>query len=132
MKTIITTLIALIILVPAALSAQENGRIKVTVLDENRSPMPGVMVSIVAGGPSTGGPTDLDGNFTFAALNPGTYDVRAYVTGYKKYVKTGIQVSAGQTAYAEYVMVPTSDTLGIITISAVQSPVDPTFSTIQN
>lgn len=132
MNKIITTLIALIVIVPATFFAQENGRIKVTVLDENRSPMPGVMVSIVAGGPTTGGPTDLDGIYTFAALNPGMYDVQARVTGYKKYIKTGINVSAGQTAYAEYVMQPTMDTTGVIVITATQSPVDPTFSTIQN
>ena len=131
MKTIITTLIAFILLAPMAM-AQGNGRIKVTVLDENRAPLPGAIVKIIAGGPTTGGPTDLDGVFTFAALNPGAYDVEARVTGYKRYIKTGIQVAAGQTAYAEYVMQVTNDTTITVVITATQSPVDPTFSTIQN
>lgn len=112
--------------------AQDNGRIKVTVLDEKRLPIPGAIVTIVAGGPVTGGATDLDGVFTFAGLNPGTYDVQARLTGYKRYVKTGIQVAAGQTSYAEYVMIPSTDTLGTVIIKATQGPVDPTFSTIES
>lgn len=132
MKTIITTLIAFLLLVPAALMAQDNGRIKVTVLDENKQPMPGVVVRIIAGGPMMGGQTQLDGTWTFAGLVPGSYDVEARVVGYKRYVKAGIQVAAGQTAYAEYPMIPSTDTLGIVTVTAVQSPVDPTFSTIEN
>lgn len=132
MKTIITTLIAFLLLAPAALFAQDNGRIKVTVLDENRVTMPGVMVTIVAGGPLIGGPTDIEGVYTFAALSPGTYDIEARVTGYKRYVKAGIQVSAGQTAYAEYLMQPSSDTMSVVVIKAIQGPADPTFSSIQN
>lgn len=131
MKTIITTLLAFILFVPMTI-AQGNGRIKVTVLDEKNAPMPGVVVRIIAGGPLTGGTTDLDGIYTFAALNPGTYDVEARMQGYKRYVKTGIQVAAGQTAYAEYAMQPSSDTLTPIIVTAKQSPVDPTFSTIEN
>lgn len=132
MKTIITTLIAFILFVPMAI-AQDNGRIKVTVLDEKNAPMPGAIVTIVAGGPMTGGATDSLGQITFAALNPGSYDVQARMINYKRYIKTGIQVSAGQTAYAEFVMQPSGDdTLGTVVITATQSPVDPTFSTIQN
>jgi hypothetical protein len=132
MKTVLNTLIAILILAPAALLAQTNGRIKVTVLDEARKPIPGAVVQIIAGGPMTGGQTDMDGIFTFVNLNPGAYDVQTRVTGYKRYVKQGIQVAAGQTAYAEYQMVPSLDTLGVIEVTASQSPVDPTFSTIQN
>lgn len=131
MKTIITTFFAFILFIPMAF-AQGDGRIKVTVYDEKNVPMPGVMVTIVAGGPVSGGPTDLDGIYTFAGLNPGSYDVQARMIGYKRYIKTAIQVSAGQTAYAEYVMQPSGDTMEPIVITAVQSPADPTFSTIQN
>src|SRR5688572_12046299 len=118
MKTIISTLIAVIALVPATLFAQNNGRIKVTVLDENNSTMPGVVVSIIAGGPVANGITDLDGIFTFVDLNPGSYDVQARMTGYKRYVKTGIQVTAGQTAYIQCEM-SMGDTLKPVVIKAV-------------
>lgn len=131
MKTLLTTLIALVLFVPMTI-AQTNGRIKVTVLDEGKQPIPGAVVQIIAGGSPMGGATDLDGIFTFVNLNPGAYDVQARVTGYKKYIKTGIQVAAGQTAYAEYVMIASIDTLIPVIIVATQGPVDPTFSTIQS
>jgi hypothetical protein len=131
MKTIITTLIAFILLAPMAM-AQGDGRIKVTVLDEKLAPLPGAIVKIIAGGPLTGGATGLDGSFTFTALLPGSYDIEARVTGYKRYVKTGIQVSAGQTTYAEYAMQISSDTMTPIIVTFTKSPVDPTFSTIEN
>lgn len=130
MKTVLSILALMITL---GMSAQQgSGRIKVTVLDEKLVPMPGAVVRIVAGGPQLGGTTDLDGNFTFAALTPGGYDVECRVAGYKKYTKTGIQVAAGQTAYTEYKMQIALDTADVVVIKAVQSPVDPTFTSIQN
>ena len=132
MKTILSTLFALILVAPFTANAQANGRIKVTVYDEKMIPFPGAIVKIVAGGPTMGGATDMDGVFTFAGLNPGSYDVECRVTGYKRYVKTGIQVEAGQTAYAEYNMTIANDTTTTVIIRAVKSPVDPKFSTIQN
>ncbi len=132
MKTIITTLIAFILIAPFGALAQDNGRIKVTVLDEKLVPFPGAIVRIIAGGPVMGGATNMDGEHTFAGVLPGTYDIECRVTGYKRYVKKGIQVSAGQTAYAEYVMQIAKDTMEEHIVYAVQSPVSPTFSTIQN
>ncbi len=132
MKTIITTLIAFLLLAPAALVAQDNGRIKVTVYNELNEPMIGAMVTLVAGGSMTGGATDVEGIYTFAALSPGAYDVQVRMMNYKRYIKAGIQVSAGQTAYAEYLMIRSDDTLDVITITAVQSPVDVTFSSVEN
>lgn len=132
MKTILATLIALLIVAPFSANAQANGRIKVTVRDEKMAPLPGAIVKIIAGGPVMGGATDMDGVFTFAGLNPGSYDVECRVTGYKRYIKTGIQVDASQTAYTEYNMTISNDTMSTVTIKAVKSPVDPTFSTIQN
>jgi hypothetical protein len=131
MKSLLTTLIALVLFVPMTI-AQTNGRIKVTVLDENKQPVPGAVVQIIAGGPTTGGATDMDGNFTFVNLDPGPYDVKARLTGYKEFTKSGIQVAAGQTAYVSYNMVVKTDTLPIKEIVASRSPVDPTFSTIQS
>jgi hypothetical protein len=131
MKSLLTTLIAFVLFVPMAI-AQTNGRIKVTVLDENKQPVPGAVVQITAGGPTTGGATDMEGIFTFVNLNPGAYDVKARLTGYKEFTKSGIQVSAGQTAYVTYNMVVKTDTLPVHEIVESTSPVDPTFSTIQN
>ncbi len=110
-----------------------TGDLKVTVLDEKSQPMPGAVVMVVTGGSHIGGATNLDGNFTFRALNPGSYNVEARMLGYKKYVKQGIIVNAGQTAYANYPMqVLVVETDSIFTVTAVRSPVEITFSTIKN
>lgn len=133
MKTIITTLIAFILFAHVA-NAQNDGRIKVTVLDEKNLPMVGAIVKITAGASAVGrgGASDLEGVVTFVGLTPGNYDLECRVTGYKRYIKTGIIVADGQTTYVEYPMQQGGDTLPPITVVEKRSPVDPTFSTIQN
>ncbi len=137
MKTIYQYLIlSAILLIPfAKINAQDltTGDLKVTVVDEKGQPMPGAIVMVVTGGSTLGGATNLDGNFTFRALNPGTYNVEARMSGYKKYVKQGILVNVGQTSYASYPMQPlVIETDSIVTITAVRSPVEITFSTVKN
>jgi hypothetical protein len=120
---------------PCSLDAQDltTGDLKVTVLDEKNQPMIGAIVSIVSSTTPLGAATDLDGVCTFRALNPGAYTVDAKMSGYKRYVKTGIMISAGQTAYAEYpmqVMVIEFDS--VVEIKAEAGPVSKQFSTVQN
>ncbi len=137
MKTMIRNLIycALLFAPVAKANAQDqSGDIKVTVLDEKSQPMIGAVVMIVAGGPRLGGSTDLDGNFTFHSLTPGSYDIQAQMLSYKKYIKTGIPVSAGQTSYTTFPMqiIDCDSCENVVTITATVSPVDPTFSTVQS
>ncbi|CAN5918638.1 hypothetical protein BH11BAC7_BH11BAC7_08440 [soil metagenome] len=136
MKTIFQyLLLSAVLLAPCSIQAQDltTGDLKVTVLDERSQPMVGAIVSVVSSTTPLGGATDLDGVCTFRALNPGTYSVDAKMTGYKRYIKTGIQVNAGQTAYAEYtmqVLVIDGDT--VFTVFAEAGPIGKDFSTIQN
>jgi hypothetical protein len=136
MKTIIRTLLlcALLFVPVAKASAQETGDIKVTVLDEKSEPMMGIIVQIIAGGPVMGGATDEQGIYIFRSLTPGSYDVQASKESYKKYIKTGIGVSAGQTSYSTFVMqlIECDTCPNVVTIKAVRSLVDPTFSTVDN
>jgi len=44
----------------------------------------------------TGTITDLDGNYSFSNLDPGTYDVQITYTGYTDVKTTGVQVLAGK------------------------------------
>ena len=44
----------------------------------------------------TGTETDLDGNYNFSAIDPGTYDVEVSYTGYTANRVTGVQVLAGK------------------------------------
>lgn len=137
MKTIYQYLIfsALLLIPISKANAQDltTGDLKITVLDEKGDPMPGAIIQIVSGGSHLGGQTNMEGNFTFRALNPGPYNVEARMLGYKKYTKQGIMVNTGQTAYATYpmeVIAMITDTEVVITAS--QGPVDKNFSTIKN
>ncbi|MGL4597285.1 MAG: carboxypeptidase regulatory-like domain-containing protein [Bacteroidia bacterium] len=112
--------------------AQTNGDLKVTVLDEKKQPIPGAIVRIVAGGPTTGGATNLDGNFYFRSIPAGNYDVEARYIGYKVYTKKNIIVNTSQTAYANFEMIVAVSDSDVVVIEADRSPVDKNFSTIQN
>ncbi|MDQ3110845.1 MAG: carboxypeptidase regulatory-like domain-containing protein [Bacteroidota bacterium] len=136
MKTIFQyLLLSAVFLAPCSLSAQDltTGDLKVTVLDERNQPMVGAIVTVVSSTTPLGAATDLDGVCTFRALNPGSYTVDAKMSGYKRYVKSGIMINAGQTAYAEYFMqvrVIESDTEVVIIAQA--GPLPKEFSTVQN
>ncbi|MBI3512228.1 MAG: carboxypeptidase regulatory-like domain-containing protein [Bacteroidetes bacterium] len=134
MKNLFRTLAAALLIFPMSAFAQDanTGDIKVTVTDEMNAPMPGAVVMIVAGGSTQGGATNMDGTITFRALNPGSYDLTARMSGYKKFTKTAVVVNAGQTAYTDFPMQLTTCDTCVIVIRDVKSPVDPTFSTLKN
>lgn len=128
-------LLTAVFLAPCSMKAQDltTGDLKVTVLDERNQPMVGAIVSVVSSTTPLGGATDLDGVITFRALNPGKYTVDARMTGYKRYIKTSINVNTGQTAYAEYVMqVLIIENDSTVTIIAEAGPVSKEFSTLKN
>ncbi|HLG02459.1 MAG TPA: carboxypeptidase-like regulatory domain-containing protein [Bacteroidia bacterium] len=128
-------LLALTIVFPVGIAAQDqsSGDLKVTVYDEQNVPMTGARVRILAGGPMVIGETDQNGIYTFRALSPGTYEVEAHMMTYKRFVKKGIVVHAGQTAYADYPMqLAVNDTDGMVIIYASSSPVDKEYTTLTN
>lgn len=134
MKPLYKLLFAAIFLAPFASTAQvTTGDLKITVVDEKNQPAPGAIVSIVSGAEHKGGATDLDGVFTFRALNPGTYSVDARLFGYKHYTKTGIIVNTGQTAYADFAMqVLPIDGDSVVVIKAEAGPVSREFTLVHN
>ena len=81
---------------PAAGAGQE-GAIAGTVTDETGGVLPGVTVE--ARGPAAGGAprvavTDGAGRFSFAALEPGAYDLTAVLPGFVTAVRTGVEPGA--------------------------------------
>jgi len=94
--------VALLVVVSALPGfAQSTGRLKGTVVDENRKAIPGVTVVATAGGRPTGGPnvvTDAAGAFEFPALPPGTYTLTISLSGLPDQQRTGVEVTAGRTA----------------------------------
>lgn len=135
-----TRLLRFALLLPAFLfaallnaQADGSGTIKATVLDTDKRPLPGAVVRIV--GTNIGGATDMDGVVNLRAVSAGTYEVEARMVGYKAYVKRGVVVSAGQTAYISYPMqLKTCDTCKdyVVYGEYVKSPVDKEYSTITN
>jgi hypothetical protein len=132
MKNLKTFLLALILATPFAVNAQSTGDIKVTVVDENNEPMPGVVLVVIAGGPQVHGQSNVDGTFMFHAINAGTYDIQATMVGYKRYVKQGVVVNSSQVTYLNYAM--QLNTLASVDIIEYveTSLVPPTYSTVSN
>ncbi len=52
----------------------------------------------------TGTTTDLDGNYVFSSMDPGTYDVQVSYTGYPDQLQTGVVVLAGKAIRLDFKM----------------------------
>jgi hypothetical protein len=89
-------IVALVIaLSPLAFSqSKETGAIEGTVTDVEKAPLPGVTVSITSPNLMGGRTalTDADGAFRFPALPPGTYQLKADLTGFKTFIQSEIHV----------------------------------------
>jgi iron complex outermembrane receptor protein len=80
-------------LMMSVMAFAQTGSIKGKVVDETNQPLPGAAVSI--DGTTSGGSTDVNGNYTISGLKPGTFTVTAKFLGYialKKTVTVGNSV----------------------------------------
>ncbi len=92
--------VALLLLLPAMVLAQ-NGTIRGTVTDtDTGDPLPGANVSLV--GTTTGSTTDVDGKYSFEVL-AGTYEVQATFVGFKG-SRTSVTVTAGGTTTQNFAL----------------------------
>jgi len=76
-------------------SAATTGVINGTVSDQHGAPISGVTMSLLPGGTTT--TTDVNGFYSFGALNPGNYSVTAAMSGYNTQTKAGVVVAGGTT-----------------------------------
>ncbi|HTI38920.1 MAG TPA: TonB-dependent receptor [Vicinamibacterales bacterium] len=88
-------------LVPAIAAGQalQTGDIRGKAQDASGAVLPGVAVTLsspVLISPKTA-TTDQQGSYAFQALTPGTYTVTFELAGFRKYVRTGIEVSVGRS-----------------------------------
>ena len=89
----------LLFVVCLAAHAQQNSTVTGTVLDKGGSVVPGADVTLTqeqTGFVSTTRSNDA-GNYTFNALNVGTYTLKASAKGFDTYVEKGIVVNVSQT-----------------------------------
>ncbi|MEM9261830.1 MAG: carboxypeptidase regulatory-like domain-containing protein, partial [Bacteroidota bacterium] len=97
-----TLLLFLLIFAAFSVYAQTALSGKVIDVDSNNDPLPFATVQIFKDGAFyQGATTDLDGNYYFSNVDPGTYDLQVDYTGYPPTKLTGIPVKAGQTNFAD-------------------------------
>lgn len=66
--------------------------------------------------------TDIDGNFFFSDIQPGTYDLEVSYIGYAKATLTGVLCKAGQTTRLVIEMQEESQVLEGVTVTAYKVP----------
>src|SRR5258707_15215958 len=82
-----------------ALASQEfRGTITGRITDAQKGAIPNakVIATLVSTGAKSETQTGSDGLFTIPFLSPGTYRVEAEAAGFKRYVRSGLDVSAGE------------------------------------
>ena len=93
---------------PAVLLAQDTAQITGTVTDPSGAAVPGAQVTITRVGTrdnTHGAPTNSSGDFLFAALPVGSYDMSVTASGFKKYQVKGVVLQVGQKARTDITLV---------------------------
>jgi len=83
----------------AAGTAWAQSRVTGTVKDSSGAVVPGaeVVVRNVKTGQATSAQTNQSGVYTISFLNPGQYEVTCELSGFKRFVRTGIVLETGTT-----------------------------------
>ena len=107
-SVVVGVVVIVLFLAGAGAGAQvPTGTITGTVTDNSRAIMPGVVVSLsgerLIGGTRTAS-TNSRGEYRFAGLPPGTYDLKFELTGFKILARQGIAVSAGFVAVVDPIL----------------------------
>lgn len=94
----LSLLAALLAAAPADLVAQVSGSISGRVLDEQKSVVPGVTVTLVHEGTAATRTvtTSASGDFAFTAVAPGVYTVKVEIEGFRGWQRTSITLPAGE------------------------------------
>jgi hypothetical protein len=88
------------VLFAAPASAQSvTGTITGTVKDSSNLPVSGATVTLtqLATGSERQTLTDVRGDFVFSSLAPGQYRINAVASGFKRYDRTGVNLTAAET-----------------------------------
>ena len=95
------------------------------VLDPNGAVVPGATVSLRnnATGDSREGAADSEGRYNFAQLSPGLYQLSATAPGFKKFVNSGLELQASQSA-AFNITLSVGDVSQSVEVSASAALVD--------
>ncbi len=83
--------------------AQQNSLITGTVLDKEGAAIPGAAISLTsaATGYTSTTESNASGNFSFPALNVGSYDLKVVAKGFQASVQKGLAVNVSQTLHVD-------------------------------
>lgn len=85
----------------------QSGKISGRVVDsQTKEPLP--FANVVLMGTNLGAATNLDGDYVIINVPPGTYKIRASMTGYNNYTVENISVATGLTTSLDFAIVPAS------------------------
>jgi hypothetical protein len=105
MQTRLTRLIggaaalALTLLIAAPAAAQSiSGTITGRIVDASGGALPGVTVTLVGRMGEVSQTTDAQGDYRFLGVDPGVYEVRATLQGFKPRAQGGVEITIGRTA----------------------------------
>jgi hypothetical protein len=90
--------LALLLIFPLVLAAQDTGSISGTVVDKSGSAVVGaqVVISNVGGNLTRNTVTNGDGVYVAVALPAGQYDISVTAQGFQKYLATGVKIDVAQ------------------------------------
>ena len=74
------------------------GSVSCRVTDRENNPLPGTVVTLTSGGFRKSLTADSGGRVLFPNLNPGTYDLKAELAGFKSVLRGGVEVRPGRSA----------------------------------
>src|SRR5437660_3089621 len=85
--------------ITSAGAQQGTGELRGRVIDQQNAVLPGV--TVIARNEASGQFREIvsgpDGSFFMSALTPGSYEVNAELSGFKKYQRKGVRVEVGKT-----------------------------------
>jgi len=94
----------------------QTGIIRGVVYDESNSE-PIILTNVYLKGTSIGAPTDMNGLFTITKVPAGTYTLMITCLNYDT-LKEEVTVKPGEIINKKYYLIPSSKTLGVVTINA--------------
>jgi len=115
------SILASLLFAGAIVSAQSvTGTITGTVKDSANLPVAGASVSLIqtATGSERQTPTDVRGDFVFSSVAPGEYRLSATSQGFKRYERTGINLTAAETLRVGDVMLEIGAVNEAVTVAA--------------
>ena len=88
--------------VPASAAGQPTGELAVAIYDQTGAPLPGVRLTI-QGATDRGAQTGVGGDFAFAGLPEGDYEISVELSGFER-TRRAVRVQAGERVTVSFTL----------------------------